>query len=198
MATYAGPNTNTATFSDTNGRTMGHEFYVDTSGLYLAGVRCLRNTTTQATPTAGAVWSISGTTTITGTLVSGSQFTWTGVGTSTGVLTWTYATALGPLVANQRYRVGVSFPGSASATLHGNNLYWTTGPGSAGETFGPLIFPNAANATQNAQGCYNVGSTLTFPNTTNTNRANFSVGVVITDVAPPGTAKGGFFPFFGA
>lgn len=165
-----------AVYTDATGRTQGLEFYV-TAKRWLKSIKLYKPVSTVTNPTQGQVWLVNG------TVLTGSAVTFSGV-TGTGWFTANLTTPI-ELTPNQRYRAGVRWPGGS---ITGASNWWSSGPGASGVTSDVLVAPSSANATGQMQGPYNVGGSLTFPNTTNTSKAWYGVDVVVTDVDPAPSA----------
>ena len=80
-----------------------------------------------------------------------------------------------PAVSGAGY-VAAVLQNTAADWYSGTGAYWTSGPGSAGITNGPLSAPNNAGSA-NGQNQYHVGATLTFP--VNSNGSNYWVDVEV-------------------
>ena len=87
------------------------------------------------------------------------------------------ATSLTP---NQRYRACITNTSANWYTRISN--YWSTGPGSAGITNGPLVAPNSTNATGNDQCSHIVASSPAFPDISLSN-VNYWIDVEVSDAA---------------
>lgn len=165
----------TSVFTDASLRTIGVEFYCDVNA-WVTAIHYKRNTGTAA-PASLGVWAIVGST------LMGSQ-TWTATTADSAWNTQTLTTPIA-ITAAVRYRAAILPTGSV---MTGLNNYWISGGGSTGLVSGQLRMPPSTSTTTGVlQGCYNVGGTLTFPNTGNTSRANYGVGVTVTDVNPTPT-----------
>lgn len=166
-----------------------HEFTV-TQRVWVTGVWCYRvNTTTTATAPA-AIYTVNpgG---ASGTVVAGTSVTFA-AGSATGWVTQALPTPVA-LTPGTAYRVTIYY---GNTRFGYTSDYWTTGPGAAGVTSGPLFAPSDAAATGGMQGSYRYTATnagLAFPNTDNYGEFTGS-DVTVTDIDPTGRAQTQFFP----
>jgi Domain of unknown function (DUF4082)/Glycosyl hydrolases family 16 len=108
-------------------------------------------------PQTIALFTVSG-----GTLVHSETPSWSGAAGSGWVRA---AFASPPSLAYGTSYVAAVYADGVSGWYGGVSAYWSTGPGSAGITNGPLTAPDNA-AAANGQDVYNSGSGLTFPAST--------------------------------
>jgi hypothetical protein len=132
-------------------------------------------------PTECGIWNAGTTSLVAGT--DNASPSWSGAAGS-GWVSCSYApgTILQPAV---NYKVAV-FNGAASPVTWNaaTALYWSTGPGSAGITSGPLAAPDTGAATSPGQSTYNAGTPFTFP-ATNAGPYNYWVDVQVTPYSAP-------------
>lgn len=162
--------------------TLGMEWAVTAPGLYLKGYRFHRAADLAVTgPITARSWDAATEVAVADT---DAAFVLAGGG-------WQEALLPVPVAVPQgvRWRVGAHFPnGRYSATPD----YWTTGPGAANVSNGPLTAYSLAAASENEQGSFTVGAALAFPDTGSPNGSNYWITPIITDTvedAREGTAS---------
>lgn len=153
---------------------FGCEFYV-TERCVVKALHLWRGSLSMTGTFTGRVYRVDSSTT--GTAVTGTDVTFT-LGSTTG---WKTATLTTPveLVANQRYRVAYQIATSGNSSTA---AYWRAGgAGASGITNGPLVAPNAANTTGNAQNSYVGSASMAFP-TTAFDDTNYWVDVTVAPI----------------
>lgn len=151
--------------------TLGMEWGVTAPDLYLKGYRFHRPADLAITgPVTAGTWNVATTAAVPDTVAA---FTLAGAG-------WqdTFLETPQPLTQGVAYRSGAHFPnGRYAATAN----YWSSGPGAAGVTDGPLIGYGQSVATENEQGSLAVGAVLAFPALGAPAGTNYWVTPIVTD-----------------
>lgn len=151
--------------------TLGLEWGVTAPDLFLKGYRFYRAADLAVTgPITAGTWDAVTTVAVPDSVAA---FTLAGAGWQEAVLDTPQ-----PLAQGVAYRSGAHFPnGRYVATPN----YWSSGPGSAGVTDGPLVGYSQTLATENEQGCLAVGAALAFPALGSGSASNHWVTPIVTD-----------------
>ena len=164
--------------------TIGVQFSV-TTPVPLTGVQFESPPGAGGLPSAVGVFDLG-----TGLIVAGTQInspSWSGGGAGGGLNTCSYGSPV-TLATGKNYQCCVFCDGSVSANWFNSITgYWTTGPGSAGITSGPLSAPNNASSAAGQDMVQSGGVTITLPNISE-NGKNYGVSPIVT-VTPPVTSS---------
>ncbi|MBL8159716.1 DUF4082 domain-containing protein [Candidatus Saccharibacteria bacterium] len=153
---------------------LGTEFYV-TQTCWVKRVYYYHDSGSGIAPPTAALWEVNSATA--GTLVGGANL---GTFETALIAGWQTLTLPEPvqIVANQRYRIAALFPSKYPATAH----YWSTGAGNGGHINGPLVAPNATEATGGGQGSFLYQDSIGYPEN-QFNQTNYWVDVAISDTS---------------
>ena len=128
-------------------------------------------------PTEIGVYQVSDTTLV----ASNSSPSWSGAAGSG----WMSAALTGTLAASTSYKVVVLNGAGSPAIWNGATAnYWSTGYGASGLTAGPITVPDNASADSPGQESYNLGATITYPNT-NAGPYTYWLDIEVTPQAAP-------------
>ena len=127
-------------------------------------------------PTEIGVYQVSGTSLV----LSNAAPSWSGAAGSG----WISASLTGSLSASTKYKV-VVLNGAGSPAIWNAAIanYWSTGFGANGLTAGPITVYNNATADAPGQESYNLGATITYPNT-NAGPYSYGLDIEVTPVPP--------------
>lgn len=140
--------------------------------------------TSTVLPTRCGIWNVAGQTEVAGT--DNSAPAWSGAAGS-GWVSCDYTGAGVTLNAGVNYKVSTFTADNVDVWFGTTTNYFSTGPGAAGITAGPLTLPSNASASP-GQASWNQGITWTYPNTS-TSPENDWIDVEVTPAAaPPVTA----------
>jgi hypothetical protein len=151
--------------------TLGMEWGVTAPDLYLKGYRFHRPADLAITgPIVAGTWDVATTNPLPD---AEATFVLAGSGWQDVLLD-----APVPIAQGVAYRSGAHFPnGRYAATAN----YWSSGPGGAGVSDGPLVGYSQPVATENEQGSLAVGAVLAFPSQGAPNATNYWVTPIVTD-----------------
>jgi hypothetical protein len=163
-------------FSDTD-VTIGTEVRAAES-VSIIGLRWYRPTTNNSGAVTGAVWSVDDSSGLVGTLITGTDVTFSVSGTG-----WQEALFADPVVIPAgEYRGGVNLPNGWYISIAD---YFDSGPGSAGIENGPLLAPHAlgaGGATADMQGSFHSGGGLSLPDVKSPSEAFYGVDFIYSEV----------------
>lgn len=164
------------TLDTANNFTLGMEFSL-TSACTINNVWFYSPATVTQLPTAVGVYQVSGTSLV----ASNMSPSWSGTAGSG----WMSAALSGTLNASTSYKVAVlNGAGTPAIWNCAQANYWSTGFGAAGLTAGPITAPSNATADPPGQETYNLGATLTYPNT-NAGPYSYGLDIEVTPVPAP-------------